>query len=154
VKIDEPFTAHRRSLLESYSWRVLTVEARKVLDRIELEHLRHGGKENGSLIVSYSAFYEYGMPKYSRAIARAIQEAEALGLLRVVRGGFGKRGRGIPNRYRLTYLPTLNGPATDEWREIATMDDAKSRIAAVKKSRKPSAWFEAGKAAKALPRAS
>ena len=55
-----------------------------------------------------------------------------LGLLEVVRGGVGNRARGIPNKYRLTYLPQ---DATDEWRKIETMEEARHRIAAVKNSR-------------------
>jgi hypothetical protein len=149
MKTTERFVMHRRSLLESCSWRVLTLEARQLLDRIELEHLRHGGKENGSLKVPYNDFIDYGMTRRN-SIARAIREAEALGLLEVVRGGFGNRGRSIPNKYRLTYLPTTDQDGTDEWREIETMEDAKRRIAAVKKSRDPSPWFRAGQAAKVV----
>jgi hypothetical protein len=150
--LGETFIAHRRSLLESCSWRALTLECRQLLTRIEIEHLRHGGKENGKLVVPYTDFLDYGVGHRSY-IARAIRDAEALGLLRIVRGRAGN-GRPVPNQYRLTYLPAADQDATDEWREIKTMDDAKSRIAAVKKPRKPSTWFRAGRAAKVVPLAS
>jgi hypothetical protein len=153
MKTTEPFIMHRRSLLESCSWRALTLETLQLLHRIELEHLRHGGKDNGSLIVPYNDFLDYGMARRS-SIARAIREAETLGLLRVVRGGCGNRGRGVPNKYRLTYLPTADQDATDEWREIETMDYARSRVAAEKQPRKPSEWFQAGQTAKIMPIAS
>jgi hypothetical protein len=104
---------------------------------VQGEHLRHGGKEN-SRHVPYADLLDYGIAPRSRG----------LGLLEVVRGGVGNRGRGIPNKYRLTYLPL---DATDEWRKIETMEEARHRIAAVKNSRDPSPWFRAGRAAKVVP---
>jgi hypothetical protein len=57
--IDGPFVPHRLALLESYAWRALSREAHLALHRIEIEHLRHGGKENGALVVPYDHFLTY-----------------------------------------------------------------------------------------------
>src|SRR5207302_4402026 len=46
-RADEPFVMLPRSLLESYAWRALSRAARQVIDRIVIEHLAHGGRENG-----------------------------------------------------------------------------------------------------------
>jgi hypothetical protein len=127
---------------------------RQAGDRLQLgdrepvqgEQLRHGGKEN-SRHVPYADFLDYGIARRN-SIARAIREAEALGLLEVVRGGVGNRGRGMPNKYRLTYLPL---DATDEWRKVETMEEARHRTAAVKNSREPSPCLRAGRAAKVVP---
>src|SRR5262249_20616765 len=119
MKTTEPFVMHRKSLLESCGWRALMLETRQLLDRIEIEHLRHGGQENGKLMVPYADFLDYGIGHRSY-ISRAIRDAEALGLLRVIRGSGGNGGNRKPSLYRLTYLPTADQDATDEWREIKT----------------------------------
>lgn len=138
-----PFVMHRRDLLESCAWRVLTIQARRLLDRIELEHLRRGGKHNGNLKVSYNAFRDHGVGRRG-SIVWAISQAEALGLIEVVHGG-----RGAANAYRLTYLPSPAADATDEWRAVADIDDAKRRVAAGR--REQSGWLKAARAAKVVP---
>ena len=44
------FIAHPKQMVESPAWRALSLAARKALDRIEIEHMNHGGAENGKLI--------------------------------------------------------------------------------------------------------
>jgi hypothetical protein len=138
--IDGQFVPHRLALLESYAWRSLSGEAHLTLHRIEIEHLRHGGKENGDLVVLYDHFLAY-VGGHRRGIARALRDLEALGLIRVVRGRAGNGEFRTPSKYRLTYLPSGGQPPTDEWREITSIGEAKSRLGDVKRRRKPSVWL-------------
>jgi hypothetical protein len=141
----EPFVMHHRSLLKSPAWRALSGEGHKVLHRIEEEHMDHGGKENGALIVTYDDFQENNIG-HRRTIARGIREAEALGLARRIRGRAGNGEFKTPSLYRLTYLSTYEGgkklAPTDEWREVKSMEDARALLAAVKDPPRPSAWAQ------------
>ena len=71
-------------LLESLAWSALSVNGRKLIDRILLEHAHQGGVENGALVVPHRDLEIYGLSK--NLIRRAIEEAEALGLIRVEQG--------------------------------------------------------------------
>jgi hypothetical protein len=108
--------------------------------------LRHAGKENGQLVVTYADFAKYCTAgTHKRLLALAIRQAEALGFLIIVRGTAGVGNGRLPNQYRLTYMPGQNGgPPSDEWKEIQTMEEAQSRLAAVKKPRPQTNWFKAG----------
>lgn len=144
MKLKGPFIAHSGDMIKSPAWRALSREALHVLGRIEVEHLSHGGKENGILVVTYSDFEGYGVGHY-RSIAQGIREAEALGFLQIKRGRAGNGEFKSSNKYRLSYLTTyFNGveqPPTDEWKLIKDIDDAKSRMKSAKTHRKRSAWF-------------
>jgi hypothetical protein len=143
-RIKEQFIPHRRSMLESPAWRMLPLYARQVLDAIELEFLRHAGKENGQLIVTYPDFAKYCTVQDRTALAQAVRQVEALGFLIVVRGAAGTGNTRSPNLYRLTYLPGQNGGLPgNEWREIKSVEDALNRLAAVKKRRPQTNWFKA-----------
>jgi hypothetical protein len=134
----EQFVKHERCLLESPAWRALSGDGRKVLDRIELEHLRHGGRDNGCLIVTYADFIAYGIGT-RRIVKRCLSEAEALGLLEIKRGSNGDIR--AANQYRLTYLPASNQAATNDWRQFKTIEDAKAKLSSLVKSRGRSAWL-------------
>jgi DNA-binding transcriptional MocR family regulator len=122
-KIDGLFVPHTRELLESPAWRILSQSARRLLHRIELEHLRHRGEENGRLPVTFNQFFEYGVHRHG--IAPAIRECEALGLIQVTkRGTAANADFYAPNVFRLTYLPAGTRRATHEWRKIKTLDEA------------------------------
>jgi hypothetical protein len=84
-KIGGPYVPHTRELIESLAWRALSLSARRLLDRIELEHLRHSGKDNGRLPITFDQFVDYGIHRH--AIAPAMRECEALGLLQVTERG-------------------------------------------------------------------
>lgn len=126
-KITGQFVAHRRVLLESPAWHAIGIRERKVLDRLELEHMAQNGGANGSLVVTKAQFQAFGIRR--NAISEAIRVLAALGLLVVE--GRGRAGNGefrTPNRYRLTYLPTANRAPTDEWARISSPEDAKAAI--------------------------
>ena len=117
-QIDEPFIVHRRSMLESSTWGSLTLAARRILDRLELEHLSHAGRENGSLPCSYRDFETFGVRKASVKVA--LDLLILCGFLRITE--LGRAGNGEWRRvakYRLTYLRTLDAEPTDDWKAHA-----------------------------------
>ena len=76
--IDGQWVPHTIEMLKSPAWSVLSLSARRVLDRIEIERADHGGNDNGRLPVTYDDFERYGIHRHS--IAAAIREIEALAL--------------------------------------------------------------------------
>jgi hypothetical protein len=126
------FVPHRIDLIESPAWRVLSLSARRVLDRIEIEMCHHGGhRENGRLPVTFDDFVRHGVRRNS--VASAIREAVALGLVVVSEQGRGGNAEfRSPNKYRLTYICTKAAnpaakypePPTDDWKRIEMMDAA------------------------------
>lgn len=112
-------------MIESPAYRVLSLAARRVLDRIEIEHGRHAGLENGRLVVTFQDFEDYGVDRH--AIAPAINECVTLGFIEITQKG--RSGNGEyrkPNMFRLTYLPVPPMKATDEWSRATTIEEAKS----------------------------
>ena len=78
-----------------------SINCRRLIDFLEIEHLKHGGVENGSLLAPYSQLVSFGIGR--RFIHGAIQEAGQRGLIQVERGG--RRGVVLTevSRFRLTY---------------------------------------------------
>jgi hypothetical protein len=107
------FVKHRRALLESDAWRDLDRRDRHtdriMIRRLELEHLRHGGRDNGRLQVSKTQFQAMGARRAD--IPAAKRRLEEHGLIRVDRGG-----RRSPDLYHLTYMPVGNDAPEDRWR--------------------------------------
>jgi len=123
TKIQGQFSWHLIEMLESPAYRVLSLSAHRVLDRLEVELGHHGGADNGRLPCTYNHFHEYGIDR--NAIAPAIRECVALGFLEVTeQGGGGNAEFRSPNLFRLTYLPVTGAAPTDEWRSIETMEQA------------------------------
>ena len=99
-----------------------------MIDFLEIEHLRHGGNENGYLVAPYSQLVGFGLGR--RLIAGAIREAEQRGLVKVERGG--KKGTTMTEltRFTLTYHWTktkVNGlwdckEPTNNWRTFQNPD--------------------------------
>jgi hypothetical protein len=139
--ISSAFNAHLVEMQESPAWRVLSLSARLLLDRLEIEHRSHAGRENGRLQVTYLQFVEYGLHKES--IGPAIREVEALGFAEVTERGEAGLGRyRKANRFRLTYMPyaTAPGDGTHEWRRFKDMTLAETAaIAAEARKKKPEA---------------
>jgi hypothetical protein len=103
-------------MLRSPAWCALSLSARRVLDRIEIEFADHGGTDNGKLPVTYDNFVQYGIHRH--AIGPAIREEVALGFAEITEAGrAGNAEWREPNRFRLTYRHTKYEP-TDEWKKI------------------------------------
>ncbi len=122
-KIDGQYVPHLRELIEGPAWRALSRPARLVLDRIEIEHLRHRGQDNGNLAVTFDDFVEHGI--HRNVIASAFRECVALGLLVITRRGCaGNAEFRAPNLFLLPYLePDTSG---QKWRQIATLEEAEA----------------------------
>ncbi len=112
----EPWTWISREMMESEAWSKLTLVARRVIDRILIEHMAQGGNENGRLIVTYDDFEKYGIRRQS--IPKAIGLAVTLGLIDVTARG--KRSAGTsrrPSMYALTWLPRHDWtPPSNRWK--------------------------------------
>ena len=109
------FIAHRVEMPESPAWASLPLACRRILDRLEIEHASHGGKENGNLPCTYGDFEDFGIRR--KSIADAVRKLVTLGFIEVThqgRGGIGEWRQA--SRYRLTYLPTKKANPTDDWR--------------------------------------
>lgn len=110
--------AHRLHLVMSPAWRLAPIPLRRVLERLEIEHMRHAGKENGRLVVSYDQFVKFGVSR--KAIRGALELGERLGLLEVRQTHEWVGDVRPPNQYRLTYVPEKDRKApTDEWASLA-----------------------------------
>ncbi len=121
--------------------RALSLAARKALDRIEIEHMNHGGADNGRLPVTYRDFEAWGIRRHS--IASAIRELDALGFIEITRHGYGGNAETrAPNLYRLTYRPAWNAgrkdsDGTHEYSKIKTDEQAEAIAAAARKGVNP-----------------
>jgi hypothetical protein len=96
----DAFVKLPRSVLDSEAWRNLRLHARRFIDCLMIEHLRHGGKENGQLKATHRQLIARSIS--ARLIAPAIREACRSGLVRITRPG----GRHLPTLYELTWLPS------------------------------------------------
>src|SRR5690349_11865422 len=110
AKIDGQFAPFPQDLMESSAWQeaLLHPYIMSLVNFLVREHLRHGGRENGSLVAPYSQLQSYG-DRGGRIrtpeILPTINRTKALGLIRVMPGGHRKG----PSRYALTWLPTQDG---------------------------------------------
>jgi hypothetical protein len=94
----------------------MSVNCRKLIDRLLLEHCNHSGLENGRLVCTYKDFQDYGLTR--NKIRPAIEEADFLGLVKHQRGErvFAKNQ---PNSYRITFYGTSEArDPTNEWKRI------------------------------------
>jgi len=130
--IDGQFVAHTIEMIGSPAWSVLSLSARRVLDRIEIEHADHGGNENGRLPVTYDDFERYGIHRHS--IAAAIRETVALGFTEITeRGRAGNAEFRSPHKFRLTYFHVRRAPPTHEWQRIKTVEEAQALATAARR---------------------
>ncbi|OAS26002.1 hypothetical protein A5481_07535 [Methylobacterium platani] len=116
-------------MLDSPAMKVVSGPALKILMRIGLEHLAHGGADNGRLPVTYEDFKTAGVARST--IALALAELIALGLIERTdagRMGWGE-DKGRPSTYRLTWIGTAERlKPTDEWQRHKSVEDAKKAV--------------------------
>jgi hypothetical protein len=134
--IPGPFNWKLVEMQKSPAYRVLSLSARKILDRLEIELAQHRGKseENGNLPCTYDHFVEYGVQR--DAIAPAIRELVALGFIQVTRqGGAGNAEYRQPTLFLLTYRPFGSHKYVGNgWRRIGDIEEAEA-IATAARSR-------------------
>jgi hypothetical protein len=127
-RIAGQFAPRLIEMLESPAYRALSLSARRVLDRIEIELAHHGGRDNGGLPVTYDDFQHYGIVD-RHLIAPAIRELIALKFIEISKPGYaGSAEFRAPNLFRLTYRPTKREEPTHDWRRITTMEQAKKLV--------------------------
>jgi hypothetical protein len=140
-KISEQFVYYTREMISSPAYRALSLQGRKVLRRLELEHMAHGGQDNGKLPCRYHDFVKYGCRK--NGLSAALIEVGVLGFAPTM--SFGTRAYGnVPGKastFRLTYLPTADGPPTNEWKRWSSVEEARAAVAS--EQRKHNDWLNA-----------
>ena len=113
----EPWAWLPTALLASPAWRAISINTRRLIDFLMIEHSNHAGHENGNLKATYSQLAVFGLTR--RKIFGAITQAETLGLIAVEHGGrWNLTNR--PSTFRLTFYADRDGnPATNEWKRIS-----------------------------------
>ena len=112
---------------QSDAWRTAPILTRRVIERIAVEHMNHGGTENGRLAVTYTNFVEWGISR--RLISKALADAIARGLIyRTERGVRSAGDQRRPSRYGLGWLPGHDASASrNRWRAWAPASSGKGR---------------------------
>jgi hypothetical protein len=114
-------------MLDSPAWRALAGNAMKVVMRIALEHLKHGGVENGKLPVTYQDFVKCGVRRNS--VRQAILIAIYLGWIDKTSTGEVPWHGDIrkPSTFALTWLPRHDGvPPSNRWKRFESDAEAKA----------------------------
>jgi hypothetical protein len=132
-----PWIKLRLEMLESPAWGALTRPAKKVIERLMIEHMKHGGKNNGRLICTYLDFIAFQIR--DRSIADGLGQAVELGFVEVTARGGRFAGRGQPAQYRLTFMPTDGAEPTDEWRGIRENNIGRKTVFRGANARRPGA---------------
>ena len=113
-------------LIASPAMRVLSRAAHLALMRIEIELRRHGGRDNGKLPVTKQDFIEHGI--HQDAVAPALRELEALGLIRITQRGHGGAAEyRRPNHFLLNFMCgaiDTKDEITNDWKRVETMPQA------------------------------
>lgn len=136
----EPWVWMTVELLASPAWKALSINGRRLVEFLMVEHRNQGGRENGNLCAPYDQLVPWGLVR--KYIREATREAEFLGLLRIERGGRWV-GTNLPSIYRLTFYADRDGnPPTNEWKgktaeAITTWHDDEIRLRRARRSRRP-----------------
>ena len=102
VPVGEPFVTLSRELLSSPAWRGMSINCRRLIDFLVIEHLNHAGPENGNLCATYDQLVAFGIPR--RLIHISMDEAEMLKLVFIERGARKSSGLSHMNRFTLTFV--------------------------------------------------
>lgn len=98
----EPFVMFSNMLLTSPSWKAASINVRRLVDFLSIEHMAHGGSENGNLKAPYNQLVEFGITR--RLIRQTIDLAEMLGLIEVERGARRTYADTEPSLYTLNFF--------------------------------------------------
>ena len=119
-KAKEQFVKMPRELLQSDAWRALGVNERRLCDFLMLEHMRHGGRQNGNLLAPHRQLVEFGIG--GRFIAGTFRNLEKRGLIRCQR-----HDAYSPNTYTLTWRSSCGTPPTNDWRQCLVLHEGAAR---------------------------
>jgi hypothetical protein len=145
-KIKDAFIARPAEMLASQAWKVLNLSERRILDRLDMEHVAHGFKENGKLPVTYEDFMAYGVRRDS--IPPSLRVLGRLRLAQITRPGrAGNAEHRYPNLYELTYQPTYSASngfiePSHDWRRIRDRKEARSLAKEARKAFSPDSRTE------------
>ena len=121
----EPWAWLTRELIASPAWRSRSVNLRRLMDFLLIEHMNHAGTENGHLKATYDQLEAYGLTRGT--ISKAIHEGELRGLLEVNHGGRWNLTN-QPSTFRLTfYEDRFGNPATNEWKRVTEKQKSRTR---------------------------
>lgn len=105
----EPWVWLTRNLLRSPAWRGLSINGRRFVEFLLIEHMSKGGSKNGKLRAPHRQLQEFGIP--GPYVAAAIREAEERGLVTCRRAGMR-----TATEFTIAWLPTSDGdPADNGW---------------------------------------
>ena len=140
TRIGTQFAPRTIEMLESPAHRVLSLSARRILSRLEIEHAHHGGADNGQLLTTYEQFMEFEIDRH--CVAPAIRELVALGFLEVTeKGRAGNAEFRRPNRFRLTFVHTNRADPTNEWQKVGSIEEARLIAKAARRNKSPVGEF-------------
>ena len=115
-KKNEPWFFLTVAMVNSPPWRALSINGRRLLDFLMIEHRAHGGYENGNLMATYDQLVDFGLTR-SR-INDAIDEVEILGFVDCDRGGK-LHITNRPNTFLLTFYHDKDwNAATNRWKAV------------------------------------
>jgi hypothetical protein len=140
-KISGPFNAYLVEMKRSPAWQVLNMPERRMLERLEEEHNKHGATKNGELIVTYKDFIAARISR--KKIKPSQRTIVALGFVEITEQGYGGGKHADdrrPTKFRLTYFRAhdAEGDGTHEWRGITTVEEAVA-VATAARHEKPGA---------------
>lgn len=104
------FAQLRLDLIASPAWHGQSINCRRLIEFLLIEHMHHAGSENGKLLATYDQLVAFGISR--KSIQPAIAEAESRGLILVDRGGRKKFAESHLSRFTLTFYRTQR-PAND-----------------------------------------
>jgi hypothetical protein len=141
----EPFIWLTQEMLESPAWRALPPAAKGVIERIAIEHMSHGGTENGRLPVTYGDFEKHGVRRMS--IRFGIMAAHALGWITITEEGHAGAGdTRRAARYALQWIDRHDGaPRSNGWKRFETLADAEAMVEKVREVLKAEAEQRKGR---------
>ena len=128
----QPWVWRTPELLTSPAWRSQSINCRRLIEFLEVEHMHHAGLENGYLFATYDQLVEWGVTR--RLVHETITQAERLGLIECHRGGRKGFTKTHLSRFRLTYLASQEvneqgqkyyAASTDEWQRVSAEQAAK-----------------------------
>lgn len=144
--LEVPFIHLPMSLMLSRGFRALGAPARHVLDFIMVEHMRHGGTENGRLLATHLQLEKWGVS--GRDISPALEMLDAFGLIKRIRAGKRLGGKDGATLYALTWCQIDDELPTDDFKTVtaafvdAYLADA-ARLRKLKRAAKAIAEIEA-----------